>query len=283
MPHRRPHILLLALLSTLILGGCVSLATERMARNLSQAMLNQSDPEVVRQGAPAYLLLIDALIADNPRDPEHLVAGAELYGAYAGGLVTEPARRHSLTEQAMAYASRAFCPGQTTVCAAGTKPFDQFSSAVADMKIIDPQLLYSYGSSWAAWIQARQGDWNAVADLPKVELLLQRLVDEHPDFAQGRAQLYLAIMRTLLPGSLGGKPELGKQHFKLAIKYSRGEDLMVKVEYARRYARLVFDEALHNRLLAEVLEAEPRRPGLTLSNVLAQQQAAKLLDDEYFQ
>ena len=106
------------------------MATERLAQNLSQAMLNQSDPEVVRQGAPAYLLLIDALIADNPEDPDQLVAGAELYGAYAGGLVTDQVRRRNLTTQAMDYASRAFCPQQEAVCAARGQPFDQFSAAV---------------------------------------------------------------------------------------------------------------------------------------------------------
>ena len=283
MRYRRPHCLLLALISTLILGGCVSMATQHMAQNLSQAMLNQSDPEVVRQGAPAYLLLVDALIADNPQDTAQLVAGAELYGAYAGGLVTDQARQRSLTTRAMDYASRAFCPRQAAVCAAREQSYDQFSTAVAEMSMRDPLLLYSYSSSWAGWIQAHQGDWNAVAELPRVELLLQRLVDEYPDYARGRAQLYLAIMRTLLPASLGGKPELGRRHFELAIKYSQGLDLMAKVEFARRYARLVFDQELHQKLLQEVLASESRQPGLTLSNVLAQQQAAMLLRDEYFQ
>lgn len=282
-PLRLPLKGALYLLYALMLGGCVSMATDRLAQNLSQAMLNQSDPEVVRQGAPAYLLLIDAVIADSPDDPAQLVAGAELYGAYAGGLVTDPVRRRSLTEQAMAYASRAFCPRHPLICEARNQPFDRFSTAVAEMNTGNPQLLYSYSSNWAAWIQARQDDWNAVADLPKVELLLQRLVDDQPGFAQGRAQLYLAVMRTLLPASLGGKPELGRQHFELAIQYSQGRDLMAKVEYARRYARLVFDQALHQRLLEEVLGSDPKHPGLTLSNVLAQQQAAMLLQDEYFE
>ena len=90
-------------------------------------------------------------------------------------------------------------------------------------------------------------------------------------------------IRDRLPASLGGKPELGRRHFELAIKYSQGLDLMAKVEFARRYARLVFDQELHQKLLQEVLASESRQPGLTLSNVLAQQQAAMLLRDEYFQ
>ena len=71
-------------------------------------------------------------------------------------------------------------------------------------------------------------------------------------------------------------------HFEEAIAYSHGRDLMAKVEYARHYARLVFDQSLHDRLLKEVLRADPLAEGLTLSNVMAQQQAKKLLKDDYF-
>ena len=56
------------------------------------------------------------------------------------------------------------------------------------------------------------------------------------------------------------------------------------MEYARRYARMVFDQQLHDRLLMEVLEAPVSAPGLTLFNVLAQREAAELLksSEEYF-
>ena len=59
---------------------------------------------------------------------------------------------------------------------------------------------------------------------------------------------------------------------------------MAKVLYAERYARLLFDRELHDRLLVEVLAADAHSPGLTLSNTLAQEQARLLLEsgDEYF-
>jgi hypothetical protein len=59
---------------------------------------------------------------------------------------------------------------------------------------------------------------------------------------------------------------------------------MAKVLYARQYARLVFDRPLHDRLLNEVVAADPEAPGLTLGNTLAQEQALLLLAsaDEYF-
>ena len=59
----------------------------------------------------------------------------------------------------------------------------------------------------------------------------------------------------------------------------------MKVEYARRYGRLMFEQELHHQLLTEVLAADPIEPGLTLLNSWAQQQAAALLEDEsdYFE
>ncbi len=59
---------------------------------------------------------------------------------------------------------------------------------------------------------------------------------------------------------------------------------MVRVLYAKHYARLVFDKDLHDRLLNEVIAADPHAPGLTLINVLAQEQAHELLESgkDYF-
>jgi hypothetical protein len=59
---------------------------------------------------------------------------------------------------------------------------------------------------------------------------------------------------------------------------------MAKVLFASHYARLVFDRPLYDRLLGEVIEADPRARGFTLSNVLAQEEAAVLLAEsgEFF-
>jgi hypothetical protein len=95
---------------------------------------------------------------------------------------------------------------------------------------------------------------------------------------------YLGVLNTLRPPALGGKPEVGRSYFEQAIALSGGKDLGIKVEFARQYARLVYDRELHDRLLNEVLSAEARVPGYTLFNTLAQKTARDLLAtaDEYF-
>jgi hypothetical protein len=60
---------------------------------------------------------------------------------------------------------------------------------------------------------------------------------------------------------------------------------MAKVLYAQQYARLLFEQELHDRLLTEVLQANAKAEGLTLMNQFAKQQAEILLAEsaEYFE
>lgn len=270
------------LVLSLSMAGCASMATQRMADSIASAMLNQNDPSTVLAGAPAYLLLLDGLILEQPDDRTLLMAGARLYQAYGAGLVEDPERARRLTAKARDYAKRALCGSKPAICGAERGVFETYVQKVSKIQHPDLQALYTYGVSWAGWIQVRTADWNALADLPRVEAVLERVIALDPGYDKGRAQLYLGVMRSQLPPAMGGKPETGREHFEMALRYSQGRDLMAKVEYARHYARLVFDQKLHDRLLKEVLDADPVEPNLTLSNILAQQRARKLLADEYF-
>ena len=59
---------------------------------------------------------------------------------------------------------------------------------------------------------------------------------------------------------------------------------MTKVIYAEQYARLIFDQQLHDRLLGEVLAAKVNVEGITLTNRIAQERARDLLEsgNDYF-
>ena len=56
------------------------------------------------------------------------------------------------------------------------------------------------------------------------------------------------------------------------------------MDYARYYARTLYDRELHDQLLADVISADAEQDGYTLFNTLAQLEAQELLDaaDEYF-
>jgi len=282
LAHRLPILLTLA-----VLAGCASFATSatsRLANNLSGAILNQDDPETVEAGMPSYLLLVDSLIAGDPQNENLLLAGSKLYGAYASAFVREPERARRLTRKAIDYSDRALCAHDVRLCNLLERHYDDFATVIGSLKVGDVPVLYASGTARAGWIQANSSDWNAIADLPKVKAMMARVVELDETYDHGEAHLYLGVIATLLPPALGGKPEEGKVHFDRAIELSAGRDLMAKVEYARRYARITYDRPLHDRLLQEVLDADATAPGLTLSNVLAKRQARELLAsaDNYF-
>jgi len=274
---RLRHLLVLLLFP---LSGCISFSAD----DLTAALRDSNDPEIVQSGIPTLILLSDGFIHDDPLNEDKLMAGAELYTTYASSFVTDPDRVLRLTARARDYAERSMCAYRQKLCRLSELPFDAFQARLALVQKRHIPFLYGYATTWAGWIQARSTDWSAVADLPKVKAALLRVVKVHEDYRNGYAHLYLGVIDTLLPPALGGKPDEGRAHFERALAISQGRDLMVKVEYARRYARIVYDRTLHDRLLNEVLAAPVEAPGLTLSNMLAQRAARDLLKsaDAYF-
>lgn len=253
--------------------------------NLSRSMMNQEDPELVRTAAPAYLLMLDALIETYPDDETFLIPAAKLYGAYAGVFSTDEAQTQRMSNRAKEYAQRALCENEEDLCQALDKKLENIQLELDDFDEDELSLIYTYASSWASWIQANSSDWNAVAQLPKVKMLFKWVLSYDPNYDNGTAQVYMGVLESQLPPSLGGRPDLAKIHFDNAIRASNGQHLMAKVLYAQQYARLLFEQELHDRLLKEVLAADPRVEGLTLINQLAKQQAEVLLAEsaEYFE
>jgi hypothetical protein len=270
-------------LMLLLLSGCSSMTTT-MANNLNTAILNQNDLETVRQGAPAYLIMIDSFIEGAPDDVDLLVAGSSLYSAYSGAFVSNPDRARRMSEKALDYAQHALCLERSDLCDLRTKPFAEFEATLPEIDDADLNVVYPWAVALAGWIQARKDDWNAIADIPRVKTVMQRVVEIDEGYDRGGAQLYLGVLNSLLPPAMGGKPEVAKKHFEQALKLSEGKNLMVKTLYAQYYARITFNQELHDRLLKEVLESPVNVPGLTLINTLAQEQARQLLAEspDYF-
>ena len=268
---------------SLLLGAC---SVTQLPDNLSRAMLNQDDPEVVADGAPAYLLMLDALILTYPENERFLLAGAQLYGAYAGVFAQDEAQAQSMADKALEYARRALCEYDSDACDLVDGPADELKRGLTlNYDEDDVDIFYAYGAAWAGWIQANTSDWNAIAQVSKVKNLMEWVESYDEGYDNATVQVYLGVLTTQLPPSVGGKPEIGKAHFEKAIELSDGKHLMAKVLYAKQYARLMFEQELHDELLQQVIEADPYAEGLTLINRLAQRQADRLLAEsaDYFE
>ena len=283
-PYRSPiRQIVLLLFIAIALAGCASVATYQLSNSVSDGIINQDDPELVIAGMPAYLLLMEGTLEQRPEDTELLLVTARLYGAYAALLDDDKARVAAMSDKALHYARKAFCIKLPDLCESGLD-FSRFSKLLDALDEDDLPYLYEYAAAWAGSIQVHSDNWTSVADLPRVQAMLERVIaiDERYDHAMGH--VYLGVMTSQLPPALGGHPEIGRTHFERAIKLSRGQNLIAYVEYAQHYARLTFDKKLHDSLLNTVLRADTHVNGLTLSNVIARRLAEKLLagSEEYF-
>jgi hypothetical protein len=286
----RPHSNLyrfIVIVSLLISSGCsqlVSNAKQDFADDLSATMLEQNDPETVKQAVPAYLILISSMIKGDPDNVELLVSGSSLYGAYASVFVEDRLRQKRLSTVSFDYAHHAFCVHKPSACNIRELSYYEFEQSLKQFTGDDVQVLFALGSAWAGWLQANSADWNAVAELPRIKAIIQRVLELDPTMNNGDAYLYMAVMESFLPPAMGGKPELAKKNFEQAIEISDGSNLMAKLLFAEKYARLVFDKELHDQLLEEVINANVEINDSTLINSIAQHKARLLLaqSDEYF-
>ena len=269
------------------MAGCstlVSRATSSFAEDLASAVLNQDDPETARAAIPSYMILIDSLIEGNPDEPALLSAAATLYASYGAVFADDDVRAKRLTRKARRYGLHAMCLTYANSCGWRDMNYDDFVASLDGVAEKDASLLYTYGFATLAYLRAHSSDWNALAELPQIEALFKHYLAIASDQVTPATHTYMGILLTLRPPALGGKPEEARHHFERAIELTEGRDLSAKVEFARGYAKLLYERDLHDRLLLEVLAADPYADGLTLGNVLAKEDAAALLAqaDDYF-
>jgi TRAP transporter TatT component family protein len=280
-----PRVLtLLILLTGLTTSGCsmfISKAADSFGDNLTDAILNQDDPEIVRDGMPSYMLLMDSFVQGSPDDPAMLGAAANLYASYGIVFAEDEVRAQRLTTRARKYALKAMCETYAPSCEWRKLNYDDFVATLDGLTERHVEVVYSYAFATVTHLLAHSSDMNALAELPQAEALLVRYLELSGERAQASAHTYLGTLQTIFPASLGGKPEEARIHFEKAIALTAGRDLGAKIWFAKGYAKLLYDRELHDELIDAVLEASPYEEGFTLTNVLAQEEALQLRAEAY--
>ena len=267
--------------------GCqvvISSATNRLFKDLEASILNSDDPELIEAGIPSFLILLDGMLQQNPRDVSLLLVAAQLKSSYATAFVEDKERQQRYTTKAREHALTAACLDNTKLCDLDTKPFSEVESVIASLPQSDLPLLFALTSAWSSWILVHSDDLRAVAQLSRVQAIVERMLELDETYEFGTPHMYMGVFKSLVPPALGGDSEQSRYHFERAISLSEGKNLYAKVLFAERFARSTLDRELHDRLLDEVISADPIVEGLTLQNRLAQQRARELKDsaDDFF-
>ncbi|HIJ91298.1 MAG: TRAP transporter TatT component family protein [Desulfobulbaceae bacterium] len=276
---RQRVLVVLLVVALFLLPGCASMVIPPMIGPVVKNLNRQADLELVCDGVPSYLLMLDSLLVSDPDNARLLAYGTQAYTAYAS-LSPEcgrPQRAAMLGERAREYGLR-LLGTHKGLAGAEQIPLAGFSEAVQSVGSGEVEKLFWGGYGWATWIGFSKGAPAALADLPKIEQLMLRVLALDEGFYHGGAHLFLGIYYGSRPVMLGGRPDVSRAHFERALVLGHRRFLPTLVAYAEYYARQTFDRELFVRLLEEALAFDlAQAPDLTLPNVLARRRAQKLL------
>lgn len=244
----------------------------------------QTDLDLVCEGVPAYLLMIDSMLVSSPKSRYLLLAGSQSYSAYATALEEcrggDDKRIAPVADKAKLYGLRLlrrYLPLDTG------QNYEALDHKLAKLNRCDVPNVFWGTFGWLTWVKDQKGSPEAIADIVFIEKIMARLLQLDESYQGGSIHLFFATYYAAKPAMFGGRPDLSKIHFEKALLLSKRRFLLTQTTYAETLARTTLDQELHDRLLKEVL-AFPldTAPEFGLSNQIAVNRAKRLLNDNYF-
>ena len=260
-------------------------ATASLLDDVARSAYRQSDLKLIREGMPAYLMLIGGMVEAVPDNERLLITAAQAYASFASAFVQEEDQEYAraLYAKARNYALSAL--RQIGFKNPVASEFDSFEKTLQALGKKDVPYIFWAASCWGNWISLNQRSMEALAELPRVELMMKRVLELDEGFYYGGAHIFMGVLEASRPKIAGGDLNKAQNHFLKAIELGKGKFLMSRVYYADYYARKAFDRKLFIATLQEVLETPADvEPDLTLLNTVAHHKAQKMLEevDQYF-
>ena len=259
-------------------------ATGEIIDDALTAVYEESDVEMAETAITGFLKMLDGLLKSEPENSKFLLRSVEGYTGYALGFVEDYNE-----ERAVTFYERARNYGLTLL--AEKKPLknihsislEDLESALQKTGKKDVPALFWTANAWGSYIKLNPGELSVVADMGKVEAVMNRVLELDETFYFGGAHLFLGVME--IEKGIAGKPDKSREHFEKALEISGRKFLLIQVMYARYYAVNRFDEKLFDTLLQEVLDTPGEvLPEYRLLNEIAKKKAALYLSrkDEWF-
>ncbi len=257
-----------------------------------EVFLSDDDPELVGDAIPFAIKTYEILLRQDPDDPEMNLATGRLCIQYAHGWLQQEADQveeddyryaRQLGDRAAALHRR----GRDYVLHALEVRHPGFASALEQdasitmevMTIEDVPYLYWLGAGWGGGIAAQKGNMDQVADLPKVEAIMSRVLELDAAFDGGAVHEFFITFLGGNAESMGGDPRQAEAHFEAALAASKGMRASPYVALAESMAVAQQDSVLFRELLNQALAVDPDLdPEARLANIISRKRAQWLLD-----
>ena len=276
-------------------------STSKVLLRAQPALKMESDYEMAARAIPGSLKTVEGFHVALPENKRLTRVLAEGYCQYSTAFIEDEWERASFAKdfEAADYhsarATKAFvrCMNyglellgkkwQTTIFGS----MDEFKAVVDAAKPKHRFAMLWVAIGLASAINQNKDDIAFVSHLPKAKMLFQKIIEldkkKMPkDLAHAALpHVALAMAATAVSPALGGKPEVGKNHFDIAWSITGEKFLLARVLFARRYAVMKQDKKLFRETLIKVLQTDPAIwPEQRLANEVAHRRARRYLKME---
>ena len=264
----------------------------------------ESDLEFAEQSSLSNLKMMEGLLEVTPDDKDLLLLTSSSFTRYAFGFFEEKIEiaevgydfeaKGKLSKRAIDfygrgkdYAVRAMAESRKDFPKVLDKDLEALSAELRQCGREHVAALFWTAFSWGSMINLQQSEPARLAELGKVELLMQRIMELDETFFFGGPHLFYGTYYGTRSEMLGGDPPRAKKHLLRAIEITQGKFLMSRFMLAKGFAVQTQDRELFEKTLKEILAAAPDLyPEQRLANELTKRRAARLLtriDDLFFE
>mgnify|MGYP001563553175 CR=1 FL=1 len=252
------------------------------------AIFEESDLELAEQAIPGNITLLEALYRAKNKDDDHLaLLLTQAYTGYTLGFVEDkdPERAKILYARARDYGLKVLKKNKKFAAAFDEDPVS-FRQSLESFSRDDVPIIFWTANAWGNLINVSISDPSVLGDLPKVNALMDYILQHDEKFFYGSAHLYVATILATTPKNLGGKPDSAKIHFDRCLQLGQNKFLLPYVFMAKSYCVQIQDKELFLKLLQTVEETPlDVLPEQRLINAIAKRKAKKLaekIDDLFF-
>jgi hypothetical protein len=239
--------------------------------NIEVALFQQENLELVKEGLPGQILLLEGMLETAPNDLLLLTMATKAYTGL-GMMIedTDPEQATVLYTRGTELGIRALKQhrGFRKALEKGASLSDA-ARKIKGQKFIPP-LLWT-ASCMGANVLLNAGDPMIAIDLAPVNNMANHVVEVNGGYFHGFAYMFVGTVNSMLPATFGGDKEKAKQAFKTISDLNDGKFLLPQVFYARFF---VTDDNDAKAILQSIIDTpDGQMPEIELLNQIAKAKA----------
>lgn len=242
------------------------------------AMNHESDYELARTALPSSIKLLEGLIMSYPQRNELKLWVCEALCGYAVGFVEDEdtKRASQLYLRAKKYAldnARRRLKFRDEY----TYEIEHLQTWISSVDKKNIGALYWLAHSWGSYISINLRDPEAMADLPKVRWMMERVLELDESYYHAGAHIFLGSVYGSIPVMFGGSDEKSKYHFQRSFELTDEKFLLAHYYFAKTYCVRFQKKSQFEQAVDHITQFDAAQyPHIRLVNTIAKHKISQL-------